>query len=431
MPPSLSAIWCLRKCQPSLHHILGTQQTTLPAKVEMASLALQYVPLQKPREFRLISIRPGAAIDLLVLELSHSTLDEENPPDFEALSYAWGSLKNSVTAQVLVHPCYGSPTTLIASHHEVILGQNLGASLAHLRRPSTAKVIWAGAICINQEDLAERLQQVLLMGDIYRLAAGVVAFLGPEAEDSSGALELLEKVGSMVGVDFLSGDVRRSVIGRSRREGLEWADMQRPPTIQRRETKALIHLLGREWFERLWTRQEIGLAGTRGAIQCGHKTVAWPLFCQAVFVIHRKPMARGEVFKAACRSRTMWPCTPWEATGLSRSENRPGTPNARIPETGSMAFSASFRTATALGLCLTIPNQSRRSTRRQPVTRYAVAVAWISSHNASSSSEHRPGLPPFRAGSLTGLRPRTQQIYTMSHQSCTTSARLSPTSTTR
>lgn len=43
---------------------------------------------------------------------------------------------------------------------------------------------------------------MLLIGDIYHLTAGVITFFGLEADHSRDALELLEKAGSMVEVDF-------------------------------------------------------------------------------------------------------------------------------------------------------------------------------------------------------------------------------------
>lgn len=91
-----------------------------------------------------------------------------------------------------------------------------------------------------------------------------------------------------------------SVTGQCCEEGLEWEDMQQPVLIRRQEIETLNHLLGREWFERLWIRPEIGLAGVRGTSQCGQKSLSWPLFCRTVFVVLWKSMvvallSRGEL----------------------------------------------------------------------------------------------------------------------------------------
>jgi len=41
-------------------------------------------------------------------------------------------------------------------------------------------VLWVDAICINQDDIPERNDQVLLMGDIYRNATSVISWLGSD-----------------------------------------------------------------------------------------------------------------------------------------------------------------------------------------------------------------------------------------------------------
>lgn len=101
---------------------------------------LDYVPLQKPRESRLINIRCGATTDPLSLELPHLILDETNPPAFEALSCRWGSLEDTAAAEVVVRTGDGTS----AASHVSSIGRNLAVALAHLRRPSEAGLVWAG-----------------------------------------------------------------------------------------------------------------------------------------------------------------------------------------------------------------------------------------------------------------------------------------------
>lgn len=88
-----------------------------------------------------------------------------------------------------------------------MIGQNLAVTLIYPRRPTKTRMIWADAIYIKQVDLVERSQQVLLMGEIYSLASGVIAFLGPEAGNSILAMQMLENAGTMVEGSFLSGKV--------------------------------------------------------------------------------------------------------------------------------------------------------------------------------------------------------------------------------
>jgi hypothetical protein len=48
-----------------------------------------------------------------------------------------------------------------------------------------------GAICINQQDLLERSQQVQMMGDIYSSARNVVIWLGEGTEYTDYALDMM------------------------------------------------------------------------------------------------------------------------------------------------------------------------------------------------------------------------------------------------
>lgn len=53
-------------------------------------------------------------------------------------------------------------------------------------------VIWIDAICINQNDISERNDQILRMKSVYHSARRAVAFLGSESEDSALAVEKME-----------------------------------------------------------------------------------------------------------------------------------------------------------------------------------------------------------------------------------------------
>ncbi|CAG9977965.1 unnamed protein product [Clonostachys byssicola] len=113
-------------------------------------------------EIRLFEIAPGDGDDEICCSLSVVSLN--NHPRFEALSYVWGdpSIKKNVTVDG-------------ASH---LVTVNLESALRDLRYPSNRRTIWADAICINQDDLDEKNHQIPLMGDIYRKASQVVAYLG-------------------------------------------------------------------------------------------------------------------------------------------------------------------------------------------------------------------------------------------------------------
>ncbi|KAK5689892.1 hypothetical protein LTR97_012652 [Elasticomyces elasticus] len=82
--------------------------------------------------------------------------------DFYALSYCWGNVMGS--------------KELVVNQQPMKCTVNLTAALKEMYRRGIRRV-WADAICINQSDLAERASQIMLMGQIYRQATGVIAWL--------------------------------------------------------------------------------------------------------------------------------------------------------------------------------------------------------------------------------------------------------------
>ena len=55
-------------------------------------------------------------------------------------------------------------------------------------------MLWADAVCVNQEDNLERGKQVGIMSDIYSLAMRTLVFLGEAADNSEMDLNLLEEI---------------------------------------------------------------------------------------------------------------------------------------------------------------------------------------------------------------------------------------------
>lgn len=246
---------------------------------------LDYLPLTQPHDIRLIDIISGAFTDALQIRVYHCNLEESHVPQYEALSYVWGSSDNPATVQVQLVLASGN-----VNSHEFPITQNLAIALQHLRFPDSVRTVWADAICINQLDYAEKSQQVMMIGEIYRQASRVIGFLGPAHDESDLALETLENLANMVEVDFSSGLIKPSAIGI---KDSSWADMHSALPYGRREILAIYHLISRDWFGRLWIRQEIGVSGRQGTLLCGSKEIFWPQMCKAIFIIQRKPSVRG------------------------------------------------------------------------------------------------------------------------------------------
>ncbi|KAK0640610.1 heterokaryon incompatibility, partial [Cercophora newfieldiana] len=92
---------------------------------------------------------------------------------YEALSYTWGSP---------VHKC---PITI--NNRPCLIWGNLYTALLALRYEDKPRHLWIDAICINQDDIAEKNLHIPQMHLVYQRAASVTVWLGPPFEDSDVA----------------------------------------------------------------------------------------------------------------------------------------------------------------------------------------------------------------------------------------------------
>ncbi|GKT90006.1 heterokaryon incompatibility protein [Colletotrichum tofieldiae] len=135
-------------------------------------------------DIRLLTLHPGDALATLSCTLQSTPL--ESAPDYEAVSYAWGSGDLSDTLTVFSNP---DPTSDHASSSGgVAITPHVTALLRSLRRAAEPRVLWIDAICINQADISERSVQVLQMREIYTRALHVIIWLGLATEDGSSDL---------------------------------------------------------------------------------------------------------------------------------------------------------------------------------------------------------------------------------------------------
>jgi hypothetical protein len=134
-------------------------------------------------EIRLLDLRISEDNDVQC-ELVTTTLDQA--PNYEALSYTWGSQDDKLAITVC--------------NQSLEVTRNLYVALQHLKQkrslPETARLrshrrLWVDAICINQDDIDERNQQVRLMWSIYSKAARVLVWLGEERDESNLGMEMV------------------------------------------------------------------------------------------------------------------------------------------------------------------------------------------------------------------------------------------------
>jgi hypothetical protein len=105
----------------------------------------------------------------------------EFPPivgTYEALSYTWGD-------PIPVKP-------LVLDDKKIRITKNLDAALRHLRRTGAPRRLWIDALCIRQDDAADKNLFIPMMHKIYGSAVGKIVWLREATEDSDEAISILE-----------------------------------------------------------------------------------------------------------------------------------------------------------------------------------------------------------------------------------------------
>lgn len=247
-----------------------------------------YQPLAAAsREIRLLEINPSANDEAdFFCRIKIVSLDDE--PHFEALSYVWGT--GSEKHRIFVDGAY------------LEIGKNLNIAMRYLRSHVHVRTFWIDAVCINQEDMQERGQQVQIMRDIYSSADKVVSWLGEPVEDTEKGLKI---------VDFLSKnnhdsaeDFHEGLFQKTPIELGIMAIFQYPVE----NWYALRKIWDRPYWRRIWIVQELAVSYKSAAITIGRQSYLLEDFYKAFIVnvfkhpaIHSRgdPSWCGELFAIA------------------------------------------------------------------------------------------------------------------------------------
>ena len=262
-----------------------------------------------PSSIRILQIDPGAPSDPITCHFRVVNLDES--PNFTALSYSWQKdtslLRTNISRKGgIIGPAYGFykevakgilgcnnsvddawPTVvqqteqmwenyskgnvgdaklIFCDGKKMMIQANLYEAMVRLRRLRPTNY-WIDAICINQQDLRERSQQVQMMGRIYGCAEEVVIWLG---NMTSLAAHPFQTLFSLFGPKL---NKKNAVPGNREDHAETRSDSVVVVTDEELDTVAKEHgsdreelldmlrvaafvLLTRRWFRRLWVVQE-------------------------------------------------------------------------------------------------------------------------------------------------------------------------------
>lgn len=245
---------------------LKTSASARKAKSQRQSLPKYcYQPLGEG-DMRLFVLFPGEYDDPLRGCICHMPFYDAGP--YRALSYVWG-------------PDNQSERNLVTPDGVLKIKAALGSAFQRVRQKKKEMVLWVDAICINQEDTREKVQQILLLPRIFQGATSTLAVLATD-DRSNRAVGILLQIAALklYGSDF-SRWPKPIVRPRS-----TWVNSGMPDPDSEL-WRDVCYMFQRPWFRRAWIVQESIAARTVQFI-CGNWIFDWNDLHCAMEIVDRK-----------------------------------------------------------------------------------------------------------------------------------------------
>ncbi|KAL8707626.1 MAG: hypothetical protein Q9220_007364 [cf. Caloplaca sp. 1 TL-2023] len=185
--------------------------------------------------------------------------------EYNVLSYTWGAPS-------------ADPLSNIKGYR---LTPNLVSCLAVLMIQAPG-LWWIDALCIDQDNLDEKDQQVKKMRDIYARAQKLYVWLGPESSDGLAGLHILVKICDLSSqgkvdqggppLDFDDDELQS--VGLPETTSPIW--------------RAFLVFLSRPYFSRMWVLQELAVATEDTSIVCGEHILSYQVLYYALHFMDRQ-----------------------------------------------------------------------------------------------------------------------------------------------
>ncbi|KAI0521696.1 HET-domain-containing protein [Xylaria bambusicola] len=216
-----------------------------------------FLPIDSNKgEIRLLKIELGRYGE--VIKCSYRLTTVTGDVQYETLSYVWGDLQVD--------------KTIIVEDTEVGLTDNLFNALTRIRHETELRHLWVDALCINQEDGAEKTAQVDMMHKIFSECAQCYMWMGNIEASAIGVKEseaLEAAKGALDAIRLLSG---------------EDSEYKLPPSLTTRDQRAkagnaIKALFQSPWWSRIWTVQE-ATSPRLGTVLWGPISIPWHYLTQ-------------------------------------------------------------------------------------------------------------------------------------------------------
>ncbi len=219
---------------------------------------------------RLLRINPSEHLTPISCHFLTSSL--QNHPDYDALSYCWGSQLTSQLCTITVDDRAGFYVT-----------KHLLQALRRLRSKDRFRFVWVDAICINQSSLLERNHQVQAMRQIYSHAHTVVVWLG-ELDESQPSCE------RHLSAPDCDHDVCAEP-GLSAVEHGNVATILREKLAADKQKSLLRSSFGEVYWKRIWVLQEFAASRSLPIVYLGPHAVRWQFFADVLWDKHDHPFS--------------------------------------------------------------------------------------------------------------------------------------------
>jgi hypothetical protein len=200
----------------------------------------QYAPLNDERQIRVLVLHPGSSDDEIGCHLVHASVDTAQ---YVALSYVWGDATRR--------------RKVVCDDAFLEITQNLLTALRYLRHQDQDQVVWADAICINQQNQQERGQQVQLMDQIYSSARQTVVWLGEETAEVRDAFRLIERINSHYPESIFTGMANMAFQEHSANLLRVTQGFNAEKINASYDWRPIRELFCRPWFQRKWVCSSI------------------------------------------------------------------------------------------------------------------------------------------------------------------------------
>lgn len=228
-------------------------------QLDISTAVPLYASLSGNKSFRLLALEPASPEEELRTRLITVTIDSGLP--YEAISYTWGDPSDK--------------TNLHCNNTTVLIPRNLENVLKRLRHSDQSRYVWADSVCINQDDILERSEQVSIMRDIYQNANRVLVWLGTDENDQSSTA--FAAVCSIVRIWRPEGDITRFSTYANLLEPMDDDGIAQVSNVVNQESwEALRALFEVTYFRRFWIIQELAL-GSSAVVFWGDHSISWGL----------------------------------------------------------------------------------------------------------------------------------------------------------